>query len=1443
MKTVTQKQVLTFALLLFSIISYGQQKLIGFNQRGSLESNGNAFVINTDGSNYTKNVEFPFAPGQYPDMADGNDGYFYGSTQGNDYANTSSVFKIKYDGTDYTILRRFTRATDGSSIRWRPVVGADGYLYGICENGGANNNGTIWKLKKDGSVFTLLRTFNYATNIEMGSFGSLTMGFDGKLYAPITAYNNGSGGNGYIARINTDGSGFTKLIAFTGVRGVCPGSAPGSPLLRGSDGMFYGVCPGGGNGLGVAFKFNPQTNAYTVLKAFSDAEGGFPDNTPTETADGYIIGGCPNYGLNNAGSLWKVKKDGSSFTVLKQMDLAVTGNRPCRNMYIHTDGFIYGMMSGYGPSSAGTFFKMAQDGSDFTVLRSNFYGDSQAVSLMYRQTNNKFYIVFGYGGAGGGGTLSYINPDGSGCMRIYSFAYQPEGYGPVNKAVVITNTASSQYAKAFGVTIGGGLGANGNIFSYYPARPNQRHTVLHNFTGEDGTSPAGRAEPILGSDDWLYGVLGHGGPVIGNAGTVYRINPADTSTFAVIKSFGSYGASPTNCLNPAYIMEAADGYLYGNATQGGNNNMGTIFRMKKDGTDYSNLLHFGGGSQLTSGGGFIQDPATQRLIGIGTNTDNEPVVFSMKTDATDIFIIKTFFNANAATEGRNPATPLLLLNDTLYGACAAGPNNFGALYKVNKDGTGFGLIKAFLPAEGGAPYGNLQAGDDGYLYGTCGGQLYGSSGSNIYKIKTDGTDFTILKNFGTDLNAADGNLTGQVVLLPCAAPNNATEITFGNVTTSSITLSGFSAPVTGGASGYVVKINTVNSFTAPTDGTIPTANTNYAGGEQVIYTGTTINPITVTGLSPNTQYWFKVFAYGCTGSLYNSSNTTNNPNSQRTVPTGVVRPANLMARLDGVNDFVNVGDVDALEGNSAISFGGWVKPQSFPENNFKVKSFVAKGDGVNVSSTTLQAGLYKNDGSQLMVMAQVNINGVFAKVEVPIDNSMFHINQWSHFFVTWQSGGKIKLYINGRLVVQSPINYTGTVANTTSALKLGSSNSGANEENFHGDMEEMQFYNIALSECEIRQRKHITLTGTEPGLVAYYQFNEADEVATFNDYINGNNGSKENGILALTSDLSAAGGGSDCASFQSTDAVYSFSASDFSNRIELNFPGLTPNGFMNGSYLEAEPIGGNPNPGTNMLPGYWIIDNYGDNQSNLNATITFRFADGILTDGTLANYRMYKRPSNGSGAWEMFPINNISLAPGNNVITVTGVPSFSQLVITSTISVLPLQLISFNGNLINGDALLQWKTNNETNVDYFELERKLPNENSFSKLLDITAKNGSSNAYAFNDRKIPTGTTWYRLKIVDRDGKVSYSGIVSINNKASVFTLFPNPANDVINVVMPLSTTATAYIITVDGKVIKNNINIVQNLNSINVSSLAKGVYLLKVETETGVTVQRFIKQ
>lgn len=90
----------------------------------------------------------------------------------------------------------------------------------------------------------------------------------------------------------------------------------------------------------------------------------------------------------------------------------------------------------------------------------------------------------------------------------------------------------------------------------------------------------------------------------------------------------------------------------------------------------------------------------------------------------------------------------------------------------------------------------------------------------------------------------------------------------------------------------VVKINTSNSFSPPSDGTSPAANTFYTGaGEQVIYNGATqyiegspFNGCTVTNLTPSTTYWFRVYEYNGTGldSRYLSSAAANNPRALTT---------------------------------------------------------------------------------------------------------------------------------------------------------------------------------------------------------------------------------------------------------------------------------------------------------------------------------------------------------------------------------------------------------------------------------------------------------------------------------------------------------------------------------------------------------------------------------
>jgi endonuclease I len=86
-----------------------------------------------------------------------------------------------------------------------------------------------------------------------------------------------------------------------------------------------------------------------------------------------------------------------------------------------------------------------------------------------------------------------------------------------------------------------------------------------------------------------------------------------------------------------------------------------------------------------------------------------------------------------------------------------------------------------------------------------------------------------------------------------------TAIVNASLVTASVSWSG------GNGSGSLVKINSVNSFSAPVDGTTYTGNTAYGGGEQVLYVGNNSSTY-VTGLTTGTTYYVTVYTYNvCAG--------------------------------------------------------------------------------------------------------------------------------------------------------------------------------------------------------------------------------------------------------------------------------------------------------------------------------------------------------------------------------------------------------------------------------------------------------------------------------------------------------------------------------------------------------------------------------------------------
>src|SRR5256885_268475 len=104
---------------------------------------------------------FSQGEGGYPRAAlvQGADGNFYGTTP---ESGESTVFRITPFGV-FTVLHFFTGEADGSSPSGALLSAADGNLYGATPDGGANNEGTVFKITREGAL-TALYTFANGTN-------------------------------------------------------------------------------------------------------------------------------------------------------------------------------------------------------------------------------------------------------------------------------------------------------------------------------------------------------------------------------------------------------------------------------------------------------------------------------------------------------------------------------------------------------------------------------------------------------------------------------------------------------------------------------------------------------------------------------------------------------------------------------------------------------------------------------------------------------------------------------------------------------------------------------------------------------------------------------------------------------------------------------------------------------------------------------------------------------------------------------------------------------------------------------------------------------------------------------------------------------------------------------------------------------------------------------
>ena len=836
-----------------------------------------------------------------------SDGNFYGTTSYGGANGLGSVFKVTPTGT-LTTLYSF-RGVDGSFPQAHDLVqGVDGNLYGTTSRGGPGDDGTVFKITPEGILATL-----HSFNGVDGSFpnANLVQGTDGNFYG-TTAF----GGD---RSISVNGYGTVFSIAPTGALTTLhsfswgDGAIPGTGLVQGTDGRFYGTTSlGGANGHGTFFRMEPD-GMLTTLRSFAvDAE--LPNDGLVKGADGSFYG-------TTTDRVFKITPTGTLTTIVFGLG-PPGGNQSEGGIALGSDGDLYGTTSAGGDNVAGTVFKVTPDGL-LTVLHSFAYDDGAFPRAgLVQGTDGSFYGTTTQGGTGGSGTVFKITPSGA-LTTLLSFAGS-EGSDPY--AGLLQGTDGHFY----GTTTQGGTGGSGTVFKITPSGA---LTTLHSFTGSDGANP--HAGLVQGTDGDFYGTTRFGGT--NSFGTVFKITPLGALT-TLHRFTHQDGAGPY-----AGLVQGTDGHFYGTTTGGGDFKFprGTVFKITPSGA-------------LTTLHSFTRSEGANPWAGLVQGTDGDFYGTTYRGGASGfgtVFRITpagalTTISSFAGSNGRYPYAGLVQGTDgNLYGTTnMGGTSDYGTAFKITPAGALTTLHSFAYASDGAYPYANLVQGTDGSFSGTTYQGGTGGGYGTVFRITPAGTLATQeMFRFvdgayprGGLVQGADGNFYGTTSRGGAGRGGIAFRLTPGPAPSPTVTsVSPASGPVWGGTVVTISGSDFQPGATVTFGGTAATTVKDFS--MTTIYALAPVHAagaVTVTVTNPDSQSGSRAsaFTYACllTTPLFAAPLTVEAGSPNRTASVPLHAGSTYLWTIEN-------GTITAGQGTSQITFtagvGGTPLTLSVTEQN------------------------------------------------------------------------------------------------------------------------------------------------------------------------------------------------------------------------------------------------------------------------------------------------------------------------------------------------------------------------------------------------------------------------------------------------------------------------------------------------------------------------------
>ena len=274
-------------------------------------------------------------------------------------------------------------------------------------------------------------------------------------------------------------------------------------------------------------------------------------------------------------------------------------------------------------------------------------------------------------------------------------------------------------------------------------------------------------------------------------------------------------------------------------------------------------------------------------------------------------------------------------------------------------------------------------------------------------------------------------------------------------------------------------------------------------------------------------------------------------------------------------------------------------------------------------------------------------------------------------------------------------------------------------------------------------------------------------------------------------------------------------------------------------------------PGIQTITGFYklyidvnrngVINEGIDILAHTSTAFTTGFVPGTILPGNNSAYVMSVLPFNNYTFQNGDTNSNKSIIALVNVTTPGYLGAGITGILTNPCTVLPVTITDFQIQNQAGVVLVKWAVATEYDIEKYTVQRRIGN-GQFEAIGDVMAEELAH--YQFSDNIAgSSGVMYYRLKVAERNGDVSYSSVraVRINTATTDLFIYPNPAVSSFSIAVPTDAGSYDLIISdMSGRIIKS-MYAVRN-QTVSFNRFVSGIYFIKVQfRETGVSITKRI--